>query len=445
LDAFLSGPKGRSKSVIPNLLVVVGWKEACTREATNSGPMETNHVTHIASQRLGRFDVAFVEELWRRNFERFYRLSPPTIVNDLLEKLLYGPTASAEEVRNSATDTGPDCKVCELKNNSRKVEKQFAEYAAFRLDHMKKSKVATARSTFGKNGERPPEDDTREYNIEYKSRQLAEYDAHANWMDDLVKNELSKINGMNQYLAPFFGEHILGETREHGDFGPELRRTILIQALTYRQKAAMKGGVNSGDYKNTFDFITQEGGKSRVSLSLMEHVHATFERKRKEHWEASLIHKGDLQTAESLVCCRDPMALAGRLLANCPTRGGNIFQNFVSLLCVSSTNASGKVKANPIPLLEQKVRVILTGKLAVVEGGHEDAVISRGESWTTCPPDTVARLRCAVGDEIFTSIELSMRGTWGWVYRESDIPNRHGHCNSNPNPDLGGSFSGFSR
>ncbi|CAM9692061.1 unnamed protein product [Heterosigma akashiwo] len=36
-----------------------------------------------------------------------------------------------------------------------------------------------------------------------------------------------------------------------------------------------------------------------------------------------------------------------------------------------------------------------------------------------------------------------MRGTVGWVYRPSDIPNRHGHCNSNPNPDLVKTFKGF--
>ena len=29
-----------------------------------------------------------------------------------------------------------------------------------------------------------------------------------------------------------------------------------------------------------------------------------------------------------------------------------------------------------------------------------------------------------------------MRGVSGWVYRESDLPNRHGHCNSHPNPLL---------
>merc|ERR1719487_2908425 len=86
---------------------------------------------------------------------------------------------------------------------------------------------------------------------------------------------------------------------------------------------------------------------------------------------------------------------------------------------------------------KQKVSAILTGRLG------DDAVIAEGSSWVHCPAETARQFAVAIGEEEFARIELAMHGTWGHVYRESDIPNRHGHCTSNPNADLTMSFTGF--
>jgi hypothetical protein len=384
----------------------------------------------IASQ----FDVAFVEELWRRNFDRYYRQHPPAIVTAILEKLLYGPASSTAAASSEVAEGRRGA----LRSNNGRMERRFAEYGAFRLGILSKAKMVKARAAFGTSGEHPPNSVNDAECVEnvgnaYTPRQLVSHCAHEAWMEELVQAELAKIKGMNQYLAPFFEGLTLGTASSQGydRFGGELRRTMLVQALTYRHKMAMKSGVSSREYENTWSYTA----KGHVSLALMEHVHAAFERRRKENWDASLALKAELSTATQLVACRDPMALAGRLMAVCPTRGGNVFQNFVALLCNADDFS--------VPLLEDKVRVLMIGKLAVVKGGPDKTVMSRGECWTTCPLDTVSRLRHAVGDAAFTAIELEMHGTWGWAYRESDIPNRHGHCNSNPNADLGGRFQGF--
>lgn len=78
------------------------------------------------------------------------------------------------------------------------------------------------------------------------------------------------------------------------------------------------------------------------------------------------------------------------------------------------------------PLLSDKVRVMFLGKY------NDHAVLAKGNVWI---PDAKLSKKFAtvLGEEVWNDIELSIRSCVQLhVYRESDIPNRHGHCNSNP-------------
>merc|ERR1719160_1707498 len=99
----------------------------------------------------------------------------------------------------------------------------------------------------------------------------------------------------------------------------------------------------------------------------------------------------------------------------------------------------------PIPQLAEKLRVLLTGKIRLKGQEEERDLLADGSAWVHCPEETARRILEALGEEEFARIEASMHGNWGHVYRLSDIPNRHGHCNSNPNPALTKRFRGFSR
>lgn len=107
---------------------------------------------------------------------------------------------------------------------------------------------------------------------------------------------------------------------------------------------------------------------------------------------------------------------------------------------------TAEVDGRPVPLLREKVTLVLTGKLLGGSSschGAATAVMADGQPWVHCPEETARRFMEAVGEEAFAQIEASMHGSWGWVYRLSDLPNRHGHCNSNPNPLLARRFRGF--
>lgn len=78
------------------------------------------------------------------------------------------------------------------------------------------------------------------------------------------------------------------------------------------------------------------------------------------------------------------------------------------------------------PLLSEKVRVMFLGKY------NDHAVLAKGNVWI---PDAKLSKKFAtvLGEEVWNDIEISVRSCVQLhVYRESDIPNRHGHCNSNP-------------
>lgn len=258
----------------------------------------------------------------------------------------------------------------------------------------------------------------------HKPRVPLQYEDAAHFFDAAVEAELLKIRRMNAFTAALYRGASYGE-----GFTASERRLMLIQALQFVGNDVMQEGVKKGQYLNTFDCLAADhGGIARICGQL----HERFEQRRREKLSACVEQRNALLTARRIVAASDLDAFAGRCYVSCPTRGGAVFHCVVALL-----GASGGGCRVAVPYLCEKVRAVLTGKIG------DRAVIAEGSSWVHCPVETAQRLRDAVGAEEFTNMELSMHGTWGHVYRESDIPNRHGHCNSHPNADLVQRFRGF--
>merc|ERR1719502_1644985 len=117
LADFLRGPAGRTKELVPNLLVVIGWRIAkqlaTSSDGSDSGDGKARVLQTEAlatekekqeQEQEARFRIALVEEIWRRNFCRYYKQHPAEAVNELLEKLLYGPEDGAEPEPETETE-----------------------------------------------------------------------------------------------------------------------------------------------------------------------------------------------------------------------------------------------------------------------------------------------------------------------------------------------------
>ena len=391
LADFLASPKWRTKEMIPNLMVLVGWY------------FTENNVINEK-----QYYLAFVEELWRRNFTKYYTGQPREIVLEVLEKLILIPVDM---------DSPSDGEV--LTHNKPSKDKEFAMWAQYKFNQLSQNKMKAVREKWGSSG---PAIEPSEYNEDYIPQQLVKYEENSEYLDKLVSTELTKIAGLNDFVNSYYKGYPSGS-----GFSGKEKWLMLIQALQYCSNNLINTATANGTYKNTFDFISDD----KID-QLVTDIYNEFERKRQENWNSIIKTKTDLSIARRIVVTRDIDSFMGRLMKSCPTRGGTVFDNVVSL-CSTDNN---------IPLVAEKIKIILTGKYKYGENAPV-SVISNGESWIQCAPETVKRFINIIGSEQFLQIELCMHGNSGWVYRQSDIPNRHSHCNSNPNPHLRWNFSGF--
>lgn len=360
----------------------------------------------VGAEASPHFHMSFVEELWRRNFTTMYKGQPREPILETLEHLLYGPSDDANGT-DVASDNG-------IVRNSASKDKEFALWARYKQRDLPKKQSDEVKRKYGSAG--PEIEGLLSLDAEFSPRTPLCYDDASEYFDAIVDSELAKIRRYNQFSASLYEGRPFGE----GFSGYE-KRLMLIQALQFVGNDTMNDAVAKGRYLDTFGCLTDEA-------LICAQIHERFENTRREKLAACVEKRNALRTAQRIIATSDLQAFAGRCAVSCPTRGGEAFNCLVALLAVGNQE---------VPLLQEKVAAILTGKLG------DTAVISEGSSWIHCPTETARQLQIAVGDEEFARIELAMRGTWGHVYRESDIPNRHVHCNSNPNTDLTMSFSGF--
>lgn len=392
LDEFLDSPAGRTKDRLPTLGVLIGWVAASGSKITS------------------RFHMAFTEELWRRNFTALYKGQPREPLIEVLEKLLYGPSVSSLD----GNDHGDD--VASTRNKADK-ERQFMLWARYRRGDLPKKQADSIRKQYGTVG--PEVEGLISASDEYEPRRLLTYEEAPEFFNLVLDTELKKIHRQNSFVADIYDGHPIGK-----GFSRSEQRLILIQALQFVGNSVVNEAVTKGSYWDTFTCLAE--GRSAC---ICEHLHQSFERHRHEKLSAVIERRNALLTAQRIVATEDLDCFSGRLAVSCPIRGGDVFSNVVGLL--ASCDA-GKVSH-----LKEKITCLLTGKIA------DYAVLAEGSSWIHCPGETARKLQEVVGEDAFSAIELQMYGTWGHVYRPSDIPNRHSHCVSHPNADLTQCFSGF--
>ncbi|CAD7960857.1 unnamed protein product [Amoebophrya sp. A25] len=551
LEAFLAGPKGRTKERLPTMQVLIGWAVAkAAKEGTSEDHIRVESL--LAFARDERFRIAFEEELCRRAVGNVYRGSTRKLVTQVLEEFMYGLDAVLcprvddyealqRELKKEDNDDGGSSKKNLGAASSRSEEKAFALYGRYCLgdlstkeaarvaklpvpqvttglrdatEEFQPRSIACYTRTTGREDETcytyNAEENTvhttgKQHTVGHTSSEQKNTD-HTSFFDRLMQQEDSKVR---KYMRPLMSVLSYAAKTSRGDENRSdgahqnekdknlLKRLMWIQAFQFVWTSDMTRAAESGEYLDTWrvlrNFVNSGAGASflgqeqSILFSICGPIHERFEQKRKEKLAHTIQTRNSRRIAELMCLSADPHAFLGRLFAACPTRGGDVFQELIAMITGEGDQALS------FPLLKFKLFVLLTGRAphllvnnmcggkmgsdikedglsymltssssctemnqtstsdhlfisisCIEDMASAPAAIAGGTSWVHCQANIAEKFEKILGVDTFSQIELCMRGKAGWVYRESDIPNRHGHCNSHPNKSLFMDFSGFS-
>ena len=378
LKKFLSGPTGRSKAHIQNMMTLFGYIHALGIETIDD-----------------ELRYTIVEELYRRHFNYLYHGTSDNVINEHLQVLLY----AQEEDDDRAESNVNDSSFVKTKNDKGN-DARFANYARVVL------------KTKEKNPKIPSEDIQIEFEIPERPISSMNNPIRTKMSELLATFSTKSIDNVLNRL----GIRLMDITNEQECL---ILRSMLVQCLRFYSNESINGAV----LDKTF-FNAQVNPQQILVVS-----HEEFDAVRQKMTTNKIEQIRALELARRIVLTNDLNVFLGRMMVYAPTRGGKIFDTLLSLLLDRSQKQ--------IPLLAEKISVIFTGRFKE----HRDAekefdVISNGMAWF--PDRTVInRVKEALGEEQWDELDRSMRGrTCGHVYRLSDIPNRHGYHNSHPNPNL---------
>jgi hypothetical protein len=338
---------------------------------------------------------AIVEELYRRHFSYIYHRTSENVVIEHLQSLLY----DNEEGENRTEANGNDLSYVKSKND-RNNDGRFGRYAR------------TVLKTNEKNPEVPTEDIRIEFEI--PERPISP-------MNNKIRTKMTEL------LSSFSTKPIANILDRLGirlmDISNEqeclILRSMIVQCLRFYSNES----INSAVLNKTF-FNAQTDPQQILVVS-----HKEFDAHRQKMTTNKIEQIRALELARRIVLTNDMGVYIGRMMVYASTRGGKIFDTVLSLLFDRSQKQ--------VPLLAEKITVIFTGRYKE----HRDAekefdVISLGMAWF---PDRsiINQVKEVLTEDQWNDLDRLMRGrTCGHVYRLSDIPNRHGYHNSNPNPKL---------
>jgi hypothetical protein len=374
LKKFMTGPTGRSKAHIPNLMTLFGYLYASGIETVDE-PLR----------------YAIVEELYRRRFAYIYHGTSENIINEHLQALLYD-----EEQTESDADELSYVKT----KNDKATDGRFAIYAR------------TILKTKEKNPKIPTDDIRIEFEIPERAISPMNNKIRTKMIELLSKFSTKPTKNVLHRL----GIRMMDISDEQECL---ILRSMIVQCLRFYSNESM----NSGILNKTF-FNAQTDPQQILLVA-----HEEFDANRQKIINNKIEEIRALELARRIVLTNDMGVFLGRMMVYAPTRGGKIFDTVISLLFDRSQKQA--------PLLAEKISVIFTGCYKEHRDAEKEFdVLSNGVAWF--PDRSIMnRAKEALGDDQWDDLDRLMRGrTCGHVYRFSDIPNRHGYHNSHPNPNL---------
>lgn len=370
VENFIKSSDGRRKSVIQNLTTVVGWVYA----------------KEIDMQPLR---LPIFEETYRRLFTNFFHAKSRALVLDHIKELLYVDLNKEVVVENKETNDGKNEQVSENEEEEketkeeiekditnkeeeedeetkiiRQVEKEILDDSTVTIttlpkvqDSLQSNKKLTLDMKFEKYAL---------YTLGYSSRKgsepqetvLVDTEFKALSIADVSHPQIQeKIQILLQSVDHSFMKNLFEKLGLSWDVDILLLRSMLVQSLRYCSNTLVNSAVSSGQYKNTWENPAEA----------LTSMHDEFEKTRQQEHSNAVEEQKYLVLAKRTISCKNLFSFVGRLLKYCPTRGGKIFENIVSLLHDSMVK---------VPHRYDKLKILYTG--CIQKGELEKPAIAKG-------------------------------------------------------------------
>lgn len=192
----------------------------------------------------------------------------------------------------------------------------------------------------------------------------------------------------------------------------QMCRVLVCQVLLYPSNSKARGAIQSGEF---LDLSVIDNADLNKEVSRIRNMLQTMRQNAIKDYMEQVVWK---RTNHCMIVTDSIWAFIGYLMTTYTDRNEGISW----LLSTMSQEDTG----TSVPLLAEKIKILFLGKY------EEYPILAKGNIYI---PEgrTSKQFSKVLGEEVWNAIEIELRSKVTLhVYRESDIPNRHGHCNSNP-------------
>lgn len=404
LHAFLTDPKERSKTSVVNIMSIVGWlhlyKQGCFSMNINIGMTDIYKIIQ--------------EECWRRFYNNELRGQDFQINLNKIKSLIY-----TEESKSSTSKSSKKARKQEIE------DKEWADFAKSKSGHTKKTAPMPSFNYVELDDSKVIWNTCPAVAVKTQIMEI---------FQNLISKTKYTMNAVGIILEKMGvpkDDLVLGcfsgKIPMEDKFLEEIR-AMIVQSLHFCHNDSFTEATENGHF-----FDCRE--KSDYVIDI---VHQKFEKERTLNDSSKLSNRKADEVAKRLCNVKDIWTFAGILMGCCPHRGGLVFPKLINYM----TNPEAF-----IPLLYEKTSILFLGKIYAGEE-VKYTVFSEGEIWISVSDELVEKFINVLTLEKFLEIEFKMKGFVAkHVYRNSDKPNRHTHCNSNPSydPRINFEFKGFKK
>lgn len=385
IQLFCSGIEFRRPFFISELVTLIGWAQ-CRKQNDPNWSAPEKFVDYV------------YEEIVRRTYSKRYHAYNDTLLLEKIELLLFGDQIQ-DDLQNEAIDQAHEQELhCEPQKQNYSIYTDLVNAYEKELDNGSKSNDPIVRTTI-EDKSKLLNDSVKLENLEYQEFEVINDPVITSFQDEVLTSSYYKyfMKGFSKlFELPVYNDTTI--------------RNLMVYGLTYHRNSDHNHAKVLNPIHDADNFV------NRIAM--------TFNQKRKEKFDSRLESTKQKVISQRAVFSSHLNDFIGRILLYTPTRGGEIFSQVFSYL----TDPSFKV-----PKRLEKLIYLIRGTYKSLRNNKTYHLTIGGQVYMGNLNEKILVRKVLDAQNYKKFLEEVPQVVSQHIYRISDIPNRHTHCNSNPN------------